>query len=724
MGTADPLYDPALTGGGVTLNAGQLAGRGASSGTGTEEAITLGTNLSMSGTTLNANAGSGAPSGAQYLTLALDAGLSAERVATATARVTITDSGANGTATFDIGTNSVDNAYIRQGAARSVIGRAANSTGNVADIAGGGAGTYLNDSGSAAAFTAITDIIQNLNLSGDLSPAQITASQNDYNPTSLATASILRLDLDAARSITGIAGGADGRVLGIFNTSAFTLTLTDASASSSAANRFDFNGDLALGSKHGAILWYDSTSSRWRLLSRAFPFTAAASTVTLTAGAGLTGGGDLSTNRTFNVAANADGTITVNADDIQVGTLIAANIPSALITDAKLANMGALTVKGRSANSAGVPADIAAVAASDGVLRESGSTIGFGTIATAGIANSAVTYAKIANAGALAVVGRSANSSGVLADIQATAASDAVLRENGSTIGFGTIATGGIANNAVTDAKLRTGAALTVIGRSANSTGNVADIQATAASDAVLRENGSTVGFGTVATGGIANNAITDAKLRTGAALTVIGRSANSTGNVADIAASAASGAVLRESGSTIGFGTIATAGITDAAVTYAKIQNGGARSVLGRSANSSGVLADISGAGAGTVLVDNGTTVGFAFLPPVVVALTDAATITVDASLIPHGGSFTVTLGGNRTMGNPTNAVDGKMITFAIRQDATGSRTITWSANYRFTTTVTSPTLSTGNGKTDYIAFRYNGTDSKWDAMAVNLAA
>lgn len=41
----------------------------------------------------------------------------------------------------------------------------------------------------------------------------------------------------------------------------------------------------------------------------------------LTAGAGLTGGGDLSADRTFDVVANADGSITVNANDIQVGVL-------------------------------------------------------------------------------------------------------------------------------------------------------------------------------------------------------------------------------------------------------------------------------------------------------------------------------------------------------------------------------------------------------------------
>lgn len=42
---------------------------------------------------------------------------------------------------------------------------------------------------------------------------------------------------------------------------------------------------------------------------------------TITAGAGLTGGGDLSTNRTLDVVANVDGSIVVNANDLQVGVL-------------------------------------------------------------------------------------------------------------------------------------------------------------------------------------------------------------------------------------------------------------------------------------------------------------------------------------------------------------------------------------------------------------------
>jgi hypothetical protein len=103
--------------------------------------------------------------------------------------------------------------------------------------------------------------------SGDISPAQLTANQNDYNPTGLSTAAVLRLSTDASRTITGLAGGADGRLLLVMNVGAQDLVLADESASSTAANRFALDGDLTLGADTGATLYYDGTSSRWRLLS-------------------------------------------------------------------------------------------------------------------------------------------------------------------------------------------------------------------------------------------------------------------------------------------------------------------------------------------------------------------------------------------------------------------------------------------------------------------------
>jgi len=303
------------------------------------------------------------------------------------------------------------------------------------------------------------------------------------------------------------------------------------------------------------------------------------------------------------------------ATDVSAGAAVwrETSLAPGSVTDLILRDSAALSVIGRSANSAGDPADIAAVATSGAVLRESGSVIGFGTVATAGLGDDQVTNAKLRNSGALSVVGRSANSAGDPADISATAASDAVLRESASVLGFGTVATGGLANNAVTDAKLRQGAALTVVGRSANSLGNVADIAAVAASGAVLRESGSTLGFGTVATAGLAANAVTNTIIRDSGALSVIGRSVNSSGDPADISATAASGAVLRESASVLGFGTVATAGIADTAVTDAKLRNSTALTVIGRSANTAGVPADIAAvAASGAVLRESGSTLGF----------------------------------------------------------------------------------------------------------------
>lgn len=60
-------------------------------------------------------------------------------------------------------------------------------------------------------------------------------------------------------------------------------------------------------------------------------------TITITAGAGLTGGGDLSSNKTINIASANDG-ITVNADDIQLNTID--NLTATSTTKPLSANQG------------------------------------------------------------------------------------------------------------------------------------------------------------------------------------------------------------------------------------------------------------------------------------------------------------------------------------------------------------------------------------------------
>ena len=87
-------------------------------------------------------------------------------------------------------------------------------------------------------------------------------------PTGHASASTWRLTSDTARSITGFSGGYDGRLLIVGNdNSTSTITLIDASTSRQASNRFSFGYDVVLSAKQRAILQYDSTDSRWKLVS-------------------------------------------------------------------------------------------------------------------------------------------------------------------------------------------------------------------------------------------------------------------------------------------------------------------------------------------------------------------------------------------------------------------------------------------------------------------------
>jgi hypothetical protein len=98
-------------------------------------------------------------------------------------------------------------------------------------------------------------------------------------------------------------------------------------------------------------------------------------------------------------------------------------------------------------------------------------------------------------------------------------------------------------------------------------------------------------------------------------------------------------------------------------------------------------------------------------------VALSDAANIATDASL---GNHFRVTLGGNRTLDNPTNPTDGQKCTWEIIQDGTGSRTLAYGSQFTFGTDVTSPTLTTTASKRDFIGAVYNGTTTKWYVLGV----
>ena len=91
------------------------------------------------------------------------------------------------------------------------------------------------------------------------------------------------------------------------------------------------------------------------------------------------------------------------------------------------------------------------------------------------------------------------------------------------------------------------------------------------------------------------------------------------------------------------------------------------------------------------------------------VVTLTDGATITPDFST---GNNFTVTLGGNRTLANPTNTTVGQSGVVYIVQDGTGSRTLGVGTHWHFPAG-TAPTLTTTANAVDVFAFSVRSSTS-----------
>jgi hypothetical protein len=84
------------------------------------------------------------------------------------------------------------------------------------------------------------------------------------------------------------------------------------------------------------------------------------------------------------------------------------------------------------------------------------------------------------------------------------------------------------------------------------------------------------------------------------------------------------------------------------------------------------------------------------------VTALTDGATITADFAV---ANNFSVTLGGNRTLANPTNQTAGQSGAITITQDGTGSRTLAYGSNWKFSQG-SAPVLTTTANATDVLVY------------------
>ena len=84
------------------------------------------------------------------------------------------------------------------------------------------------------------------------------------------------------------------------------------------------------------------------------------------------------------------------------------------------------------------------------------------------------------------------------------------------------------------------------------------------------------------------------------------------------------------------------------------------------------------------------------------ITTLTDGATITADFATTNH---FQVTLGGNRTLANPSNQTAGQSGAIRLVQDGTGSRTLAYGSNWKFSNG-TAPTLTTSANAVDILVY------------------
>jgi hypothetical protein len=84
------------------------------------------------------------------------------------------------------------------------------------------------------------------------------------------------------------------------------------------------------------------------------------------------------------------------------------------------------------------------------------------------------------------------------------------------------------------------------------------------------------------------------------------------------------------------------------------------------------------------------------------ITALTDGSSITPD---LADSNNFSVTLGGNRTLANPSNIVAGQSGSIFVTQDGTGSRTLAYGSYWDFAGG-TAPTLSTAANAVDRIDY------------------
>jgi hypothetical protein len=103
--------------------------------------------------------------------------------------------------------------------------------------------------------------------------------------------------------------------------------------------------------------------------------------------------------------------------------------------------------------------------------------------------------------------------------------------------------------------------------------------------------------------------------------------------------------------------------------------------------------------------------------------AIAISSTSNLTAINSDDGDFFTITLSEDTTFQNPTGTpTNGQLL--QIRITSSASRAISFGTAYQAASSLSLPTATTGGGAEDYIAFRYNSTDSEWDLIGTTIGA
>ncbi len=160
-------------------------------------------------------------------------------------------------------------------------------SGGAADLTFSGASspvTLASSTGTDVTLTAGTNVTFSqatnnltINASGGgspsvISPSQITGTVNDYSPTGWADATLVRLDGNSGfQKITGFSAETSGEIKTLSNIGSYCLYIAPEHTGSSAANRLAHQEEVILWPGSSCQIYYDGTSSRWRVLLSSSP---------------------------------------------------------------------------------------------------------------------------------------------------------------------------------------------------------------------------------------------------------------------------------------------------------------------------------------------------------------------------------------------------------------------------------------------------------------------